>query len=123
MDDARRATATLLQQIDRLDLVDHVAPIQLAIRLLIPEGSRMLELDDVRAAAGASIRRSLTIRGASRSRASTRCSGAGGLVGVQLTARAATCSRRVGGARTSGRRSPPPLRPPGRCSRAPRSRT
>ena len=30
-------------------LVDHVAPIQLAIRLLIPQGSRMLELEEVRA--------------------------------------------------------------------------
>src|SRR4030095_5909897 len=39
----------LLHEIDRLDLVEHVAPIQLAIRLLIPQGSRMLELDDVRA--------------------------------------------------------------------------
>jgi radical SAM superfamily enzyme YgiQ (UPF0313 family) len=39
----------LLDAIDRLDLVEHVSPIQLAIRLLIPQGSRMLELDDVRA--------------------------------------------------------------------------
>jgi radical SAM superfamily enzyme YgiQ (UPF0313 family) len=39
----------LLQTIDRLDLVEHVAPIQLAIRLLIPQGSRMLELQEVRA--------------------------------------------------------------------------
>lgn len=38
----------LLHVIDRLDLTEHVAPIQLAIRLLIPQGSRMLELDDVR---------------------------------------------------------------------------
>jgi len=38
----------LLYAIDRLDLVDHVAPIQLAIRLLIPQGSRMLELEDLR---------------------------------------------------------------------------
>jgi radical SAM superfamily enzyme YgiQ (UPF0313 family) len=38
----------LLRTIERLELVDHVAPIQLAIRLLIPEGSRMLELPDVR---------------------------------------------------------------------------
>jgi radical SAM superfamily enzyme YgiQ (UPF0313 family) len=38
----------LLRTIDTLDLVDHVAPIQLAIRLLIPEGSRMLELAEVR---------------------------------------------------------------------------
>ena len=42
----------LLDLIERLDLVDHVAPIQLAIRLLIPEGSRLLELDDVRALVG-----------------------------------------------------------------------
>jgi radical SAM superfamily enzyme YgiQ (UPF0313 family) len=39
----------LLQIIDRLDLVEHVAPIQLAIRLLIPQGSRMLELEEIRA--------------------------------------------------------------------------
>jgi hypothetical protein len=39
----------LLHTIDRLDLVEHVAPIQLAIRLLIPQGSRLLELADVRA--------------------------------------------------------------------------
>ena len=32
----------LLDTIEALDLVDHVAPIQLAIRLLVPEGSRML---------------------------------------------------------------------------------
>lgn len=30
------------------DLTEHVAPIQLALRLLIPNGSRLLELDDVR---------------------------------------------------------------------------
>jgi radical SAM superfamily enzyme YgiQ (UPF0313 family) len=41
----------LLHAIARLDLVDHVAPIQLAIRLLVPMGSRMLELPDVRAVA------------------------------------------------------------------------
>ena len=37
----------LLETIAELDLVDHVAPIQLAIRLLIPAGSRLLELDEV----------------------------------------------------------------------------
>jgi hypothetical protein len=42
----------LLDLIDQLDLVDHVAPIQLTIRLLIPEGSRLLDLDDVRARIG-----------------------------------------------------------------------
>ena len=38
----------LLQVIDAQDLVDHVAPIQLAIRLLIPKGSRLLEIEETR---------------------------------------------------------------------------
>lgn len=38
----------LLDTIVALDLVDHVAPIQLAIRLLVPEGSRLLELEEMR---------------------------------------------------------------------------
>ncbi len=38
----------LIDTIDACDLVDHVAPIQLAIRLLIPEGSRLLAVDEVR---------------------------------------------------------------------------
>jgi len=38
----------LLDTIARLDLIDHVAPIQLAIRLLVPEGSRLLALDEMR---------------------------------------------------------------------------
>lgn len=38
----------LLDQIERLDLIENVAPIQLAIRLLIPAGSRLLELEEVR---------------------------------------------------------------------------
>jgi radical SAM superfamily enzyme YgiQ (UPF0313 family) len=37
-----------LREIAALDLVDPVAPIQLAIRLLIPEGSLLLELPEVR---------------------------------------------------------------------------
>jgi radical SAM superfamily enzyme YgiQ (UPF0313 family) len=38
-----------LREIGRLDLVPAISPIQYAIRLLIPQGSRMLELEDVRA--------------------------------------------------------------------------
>ncbi len=45
-----------------LDLIGHVAPIQLAIRLLIPEGSRLLELEDVRRLVGAFDERTLTYR-------------------------------------------------------------
>ena len=37
-----------LAAIDKLDLVEHVAPIQYAIRLLVTDRSRLLELDDVR---------------------------------------------------------------------------
>ena len=50
----------MLSTLDRLDLVAGVAPIQYAIRLLIPEGSRMLELDDVRARVTHFDRKSLT---------------------------------------------------------------
>lgn len=50
----------LLHTIERLDLVEHVAPIQLAIRLLIPHGSRMLELEDIRSLTAEFDARSLT---------------------------------------------------------------
>ena len=42
----------MLHVIDRLELVEHVAPIQYAIRLLVPQGSRMLELEEMRRIAG-----------------------------------------------------------------------
>ena len=38
----------LLRVLHSEDLVENVAPIQLALRLLIPNGSRLLELDDLR---------------------------------------------------------------------------
>ena len=38
----------LLRVLHQQSLIENVAPIQLGIRLLIPEGSRMLELEDVR---------------------------------------------------------------------------
>jgi radical SAM superfamily enzyme YgiQ (UPF0313 family) len=47
-----RGYCELLEAIDALNLVDHVSPVQLVIRLLIPRGSRLLELDDVRALVG-----------------------------------------------------------------------
>lgn len=40
----RELLALLLEQ----DLIENLAPIQLALRLLIPDGSRLLELEDVR---------------------------------------------------------------------------
>ena len=42
----------LLETIDELALVESVSPIQLAIRLLLPEGSRLLELPEIRSLAG-----------------------------------------------------------------------
>jgi hypothetical protein len=42
----------LLETLVDLDLVENVAPIQLAIRLLIPAGSRLLELPEMRAKLG-----------------------------------------------------------------------
>ena len=38
----------MLDALEELELVEHVSPVQLAIRLLIPNGSRLLELDDIR---------------------------------------------------------------------------
>ncbi len=43
----------LLRVLETEELVENVAPIQLGIRLLIPEGSRLLELDEVRRMVGA----------------------------------------------------------------------
>jgi radical SAM superfamily enzyme YgiQ (UPF0313 family) len=39
----------LLELLVNLDLVEHVAPVQLALRLLIPRGSPLLELSDIQA--------------------------------------------------------------------------
>jgi radical SAM superfamily enzyme YgiQ (UPF0313 family) len=52
----------LLDTIESLDLVSHVAPIQLAIRLLIPSGSRMLEVGEVTPFVGEFDGRTLTYR-------------------------------------------------------------
>lgn len=37
----------LLETVRRLGLIEHVPPVQLSLRLLIPSGSRLLELDDI----------------------------------------------------------------------------
>jgi len=42
----------LLEQLRRLDLIGGVAPIQLAIRLLVTAGSRLLDLEEVRGRVG-----------------------------------------------------------------------
>jgi hypothetical protein len=43
----RARVRELLALIDELDLVGHMASVQLAIRLLIPAGLRLLELDEI----------------------------------------------------------------------------
>lgn len=54
--------ADLLATVAELGLVEHVAPVQLAIRLLIPSGSKLLELPDIRAIVGAFDERALVYR-------------------------------------------------------------
>ena len=54
--------AELLHVIADLELIDHVAPIQLAIRLLVPEGSRLLEVNDVQRRVASFDERTLTYR-------------------------------------------------------------
>jgi radical SAM superfamily enzyme YgiQ (UPF0313 family) len=44
----RESYCELLATLVELDLVEHVAPIQLALRLLIPRGSRLLDLDEIK---------------------------------------------------------------------------
>ncbi|HXA50394.1 MAG TPA: CUAEP/CCAEP-tail radical SAM protein, partial [Candidatus Acidoferrum sp.] len=55
----RESYVTFLQEIAALDLVAQVPPIQLAIRLLIPEGSLLLDLPEVRERIGPFDARSL----------------------------------------------------------------
>jgi radical SAM superfamily enzyme YgiQ (UPF0313 family) len=82
-----RGYCELLHAIERLDLVEQVAPIQLAIRLLIPEGSRLLELDDIRAGIGPFDGASLTYRWAHADPAVDRLHGSiAALVGRRLNA-------------------------------------
>jgi radical SAM superfamily enzyme YgiQ (UPF0313 family) len=47
----RESYMALLRRLSELDLVEATSPIQLALRLLIPLGSRLLELEDVQAVA------------------------------------------------------------------------
>ena len=52
----------LLDTIAALELIEQVAPVQLAIRLLIPQGSRLLELEEARALVGPFDAKTLTYR-------------------------------------------------------------
>jgi radical SAM superfamily enzyme YgiQ (UPF0313 family) len=59
---ALRSYCELLDTIDALDLVEHVSPVQLAIRLLVPQGSRLLELNEMRPHLGGFDAKTLTHR-------------------------------------------------------------
>ncbi len=77
----------LLDTIAALDLVDHVAPIQLAIRLLVPEGSRLLTTDEMRKHLGAFDPATLTYRWSHPdSRVDELHEAVARLVGTRLTA-------------------------------------
>jgi hypothetical protein len=52
----------LLETVATLELIDNVAPIQLALRLLVTAGSRLLELEDVRRIIGPFDREALIYR-------------------------------------------------------------
>jgi radical SAM superfamily enzyme YgiQ (UPF0313 family) len=58
----RESYCDLLDTIAELDLIEHVAPIQLAIRLLLPRGSRLLALDEIRTVIGPFDGRTLSYR-------------------------------------------------------------
>ncbi|GAB4438071.1 MAG: CUAEP/CCAEP-tail radical SAM protein [Chloroflexi bacterium OHK40] len=49
---SRQVYRSFLAQIAELGLLESVSPVQYAIRLLVPAGSRLLDLDEVRACAG-----------------------------------------------------------------------
>jgi radical SAM superfamily enzyme YgiQ (UPF0313 family) len=77
----------LLEVIDALDLVEHVAPIQLAIRLLIPEGSRLLATAEMRPYLGQFDPVTLTYRWTHRdARVDALQHAAGEIVGARLNA-------------------------------------
>lgn len=50
----------LLETVEELDLVEHVSPVQWGLRLLVTQGSRLLELEDIRALVGSFDPRTLT---------------------------------------------------------------
>ena len=109
---------TFLEALDQLSLVDHVAPIQLAIRLLVPQSSRLLTLPQVSACLGPFDPTRLVYPWRHPDpRVDQLCDEVGGLVGRRLTsarrelfAEIWEVAHRLAG-RVSGSRAPiPPTR-------------
>ena len=123
VDDRRWSYLDLLHEIDRLELVEHVSPIQYAIRLLVPQGSRMLELAGD-AGTDAAVRSRLPdVPVASPRSAVDRLQEADVTAGRREPERAAApgVRSRLGGG-TRVRRAAAPMPPSNRSSRARRSR-
>ena len=77
----------LLDTIERVGMIGHVAPIQLAIRLLVPQGSLMLQLEDVRQVVGPFDPQTMTYRWAHADpRVDALHQDVAALVGSRLTA-------------------------------------
>ena len=93
----RESFAAFLDDVERLDLVEHVAPVQWTLRLLVTWGSRLLELDDMRGSSGRFDPTSLTYPWRHPDQAVDDLQRAvTALVGVRATApRARRCSTQV----------------------------
>ena len=109
----------LLTALDSLDLVEHVPPVQLMIRLLIPEGSRLLELQEIRAVIGPYSPASLTYPWTHRDPAVDALQRSiEGIVGRQLAADRQAVFGQIWDAAFAAARLPPPRREQPRLSRA-----
>jgi hypothetical protein len=98
----------------KLDLVEQVAPIQLAIRLLVPEGSRLLALDEMRAYLGGFDAATLAYRWAHPDpRVDALQREVIALVGRRLSADRGRCSTRSERSRTSAAGVPRGMRTQG----------
>lgn len=106
----------LLDELVRLELVDHVAPIQLAIRLLVPSGSRLLELPEMQQWMGNFDAKTLTSHWAHPDpRVDELQTAVAALVGRKLTShrRELFDAIRILAYERAGRPTPPPLDPDG----------
>jgi radical SAM superfamily enzyme YgiQ (UPF0313 family) len=101
----------LLTALDSLDLVEHVPPVQLMIRLLIPEGSRLLELEEIRSVTRPFSPGSLTYPWTHRDPAVDGLQrSVEGIVGRQLGADRQTVFGQICETAFAAARLPPPLR-------------
>jgi radical SAM superfamily enzyme YgiQ (UPF0313 family) len=110
----------LLTALEALDLVEHVPSVQLMIRLLIPEGSRLLELEEIRSVTGPYSPGSLTYPWTHRDPAVDALQrSVEGIVGRQLGADRQTVFGQIWDAAfAAAGLTPPPMREQPRVSRA-----